>query len=181
MRRLRQLLDRPAEDRGATLILVLFIVTVIGLAGAALLTLSDTSIRTTVALRDQAGNTYNADGAAQVAINNLRNGYGFTSPHLFDNAYGTACFGSSAAAGTLNMSNFYPATNGQNGNAAGSASVVCTADPASGVNGTVVPITGANRPGQAIMTLGRDADEDGINVKALSSNPFSVKGTIKSN
>jgi len=153
-------------------------VTVIGLAGAALLTFSDTSIRTTVALRDQAGNTYNADGAAQVAIDNLRNGYGFASPHLFDNAYNTACFGLS---GTLPLPNFYPATNGQNANAPSSASVVCTADPASGVNGTVVPITGANSPGQAIMTLGQIAGEDGINIKALSGNPFAVKGTIKSN
>ena len=80
MRRLRQLLEGPAEDRGAALVLVLFVVTVIGLAGAALLTLSDTSIRTTVALRDEAGNAYNADGAAQVALDSLRTGNGFTSP-----------------------------------------------------------------------------------------------------
>jgi len=178
MKRRKPFLGNPADDRGAALLLVLIMVTVIGLAGATLLTFSDTSIRTTVALRDQAGNTYNADGAAQVAIDNLSNGYGFTSPHLFDNANNTTCFGLS---GTLNLSDFYPATNGQNANAPSSASVVCTADPASGINGTVVPITGANRPGQAILTLGQITDEDGINVEALSSNPFAVKGTVKSN
>jgi len=181
MKRLKGLLDDPAEDRGAALILVLFIVTVIGLAGAALLTFSDTSIRTTVALRDQAGNAYNADGAAQVAIDNLSQGYGFTSPALFNNANNTTCFGPNTTSGTLNLPGFYPATSG-NGATAGSASVSCSADPASGVNGTAVPITGANRPGQAIMTLGRTTGEDGINVKALG-NPsfFNVKGTIRSN
>jgi type II secretory pathway component PulK len=83
MKRLRQLQDAAAEDHGAALLLVLVIVTVISLAGAALLSFSDASIRATVGLRDQAGNAYNADGAAQVAINSLRTGYGFTSPALF--------------------------------------------------------------------------------------------------
>jgi len=177
MKRLRKPLGDPADDRGAALILVLVIVTVIGLAGAALLTFSDTSIRTTVALRDQASNTYSADGAAQVAIKNLSTGYGFTSPALFDNATGTTCFG---ASGTRNLPDFYPAANGQNANVPSSASVVCTADPATGVNGTIVPVNGDNRPGQAILTLGRTS-EDGINVKALSGSPFAVKGTVKSN
>ncbi|HEY5249194.1 MAG TPA: hypothetical protein VIJ15_12185, partial [Dermatophilaceae bacterium] len=181
MKRLRKLLDTPSEDRGAALILVLFIVMVISLAGAALLTFSDTSIRTTVALRDQAGNAYNADGAAQVAIDSLSTGHGFTSHALFDNANNTTCFGPNTTSGTLNLPGFYPATSGS-GTTSGSASVVCSADPASGVNGTVVPITGANRPVQAIMTLGRRAGEDGINVKALG-NPgiFNVQGTVRSN
>lgn len=180
MKKLRQLLDGPADDRGAALLLVLVVVTVIGLAGAALLSLSDTSIRTTVALRDQAGNTYNADGAAQVAINSLSMGYGFTSPPLFDNDTTNTCFGQNLTSGTLNLPGFYPGTGGLNGTAPSSASVVCTADPATGVNGSFVPITGANRPGQAIMTLGQSS-EDGINVQAPSTNPFAVKGPVKSN
>jgi hypothetical protein len=176
MKRLRQLLEGPAEDRGTALILVLFIVTVIGLAGAALLTFSDTSIRTTLALRDQAGNAYNADGAAQVAINSLSTGKGF-APALFKNATGTTCYGTS---GTLDLRNFYPGTGGLNGTAPSSASVTCLADPETGINGTVVPITGANRPGQAIMTLGQTS-EVGINVEAPSTSPFSVKGPVTSN
>lgn len=179
MKRLRQLQGGVAEDRGAALLLVLVIVTVISLGGAALLSFSDASIATTVALRDQAGNAFNADSAAQVAINSLSTGYGFTSPALFNNAYNTTCFGPNISSGTLNLPGFYPATSG-NGTAPGSASVDCSADPATGVNGTVVPITGSNRPGQAILTLGRSA-EDGINIKALSANPFSVKGAVKSN
>jgi hypothetical protein len=181
MKRVRQILDGPAEDRGSALVLVLIIVTVIGLAGAALLTFSDTSIRTTVALRDQAGNAYSADGAAQVAIDSLSKGYGFT-PDLFDNTSGTSCFGPGPTDGTLNLPDFYPATSG-NGTAPGSASVECSADPASGINAAVVPITGANRPGQAILTLGRST-EHGIYVKAEGSggsSSFSVKGTVRSN
>jgi hypothetical protein len=182
MKRLRQLLDCPKEDRGAALILVLFVVTVIGLAGAALLTFSETSIRTTTALRDQAGKAYNADGAAQVAIDSLSTGYGFTSPALFRNATGSMCFGTHG--GTLNLEDFYPSSNGRDVSAASSASVVCEADPATGVNATVVPITSVppnvNRPLQAIMTLGAVAGEDGINVKPLSGTPFKVD-TVKSN
>jgi hypothetical protein len=184
MKRLRQLQAGVAEDHGAALLLVLIIVTVVSLGGAALLSFSDASIRTTVALRDQAGNAYNADGAARVAINALGTGYGFTSPALFDNGYNTTCFGANTTSGTLNLPDFYPATSG-NGTAPGSASVDCSADPATGVNGTVVPITSANRPGQAILTLGpstlAQSAEDGINIKALSGNPFSVKGAVESN
>ncbi len=181
MKRLRELKEALAQDRGAALPLALFLVTVIGLGGAALLTFSDTSLRTTVALRDQAATAYAADGAGQIALNSLSTGYGFASPDFFDNAYNTTCFGPNTTSGTLNLPGFYPASNGS-GATAGSASVVCSADPASGVNGTVVPITGSNRPGQAIMTLGRTTGEDGINVKALG-NPsiFNVKGTISSN
>jgi hypothetical protein len=182
MKKRKEPVGDRAPDRGAALLLVLVIVTVIFLAGAALLTFSDTSIRTTVALRDQAGNAYNADGAAQVAIDSLSTGYGFTSPALFENANNTTCFGPNTTSGTLNLPDFYPAANGQNANVPSSASVVCTANPATGVNGTIVPINGKNRPGQAILTLGRINGEDGINVKNLSSTqPFSVKGTVKSN
>lgn len=181
MKRLRQLPNGPADDDGAALILALILVTVIGLGGAALLTFSDTSIRTTVALRDQAGKAYSADGAAQVAINSLRTGNGFTTPELFANADGTTCFGPNSTSGTLNLPDFYPATNGQNGNALSSASVVCTADPESGVNASLVPITSDNRPAQAILTLGRSS-EDGTYVKSQgSSGVFSVNGAVRSN
>lgn len=181
MNKVRQLLDGPAEDRGAALILVLFVVTVIGLASAALLTFSDTSVRTTVALRDQAGNTYNADGAAQVALNALSTGDGF-APGLFNNKIGTTCFGPDKTHGTLDLSDFYPGTSGFVGTAPSSASVTCEADPATGIDGTVVPITGGvNSPSQAILTLGpTSSGEDGVYIKALGGSPF-MTGAVKSN
>jgi Tfp pilus assembly protein PilX len=169
-----------ADDQGAALLMVLIIVTVVGLAGAALLSLSDTSIRTTIALRDEGAEAYAADGAAQVAVNSLSTGKGFATGSLFTNASNTTCFGPNTTSGTLNVPDFYPGANGRNGTAPTSVSVTCAADPATGVNATVVPITSANRPGQAIMTLGQVAGEDGINVKPLSGTPFAVD-TVKSN
>ena len=181
MKKVRELMDGPAEDRGAALILVLFIVTMIGLAGAALLTFSDTSVRTTIALRDQAGNTYNADGAAQVAINSLSTGDGFPTGSLFNNANNTTCFGPDKISATLDLPGFYPGTSGFVGTAPSSASVTCSADPATGIDGTVVTITaGKNSPSQAVMTLGRTTGEDGINIKPLTGTPF-MAGTAKSN
>ena len=64
---------RAHREDGAALVLVMILVTIIALGLAALLTRSDTSIRETVGLRDQAAATYHADGALQAAINDLRN------------------------------------------------------------------------------------------------------------
>jgi hypothetical protein len=160
--------------------MVLIIVTVVGLGGAALLSLSDSSVRTTIALRDEGAEAYAADGAAQLAVNSLSTGKGFTAGSLFRNANNTTCFGPNTTSGTLNLPGFYPGAMGRNGTAPSSASVTCTPDPATGVNATVVPITSANRPAQAIMALGQVASEDGINVKPLSGTPFAVD-TVKSN
>lgn len=177
---------RRADDSGATLIIVLILITAIALVLGVVLSQVDTSLRTTLAVRDAAGNSYNADGAAQAAISNLRNGTGFTGT-AFNNATGTTCFGPNGTSGTLNLPDFYPATNGIGAASASSASVVCRADPETGAGGTLVPINDSNRPGQAILTLGQSASEHGINVKAQAKNtkgqliPFRVHGTIKSN
>ena len=60
------------DDSGAALVLVLVLITVFAIGLSALLTFSDTSVRTTIQLRQQAAVSYNADGAIQAAINNLR-------------------------------------------------------------------------------------------------------------
>jgi len=180
MKRRRHLQGGPAEDRGAALLIVLVVVTVIALGGAALLSFSDTSLRTTVALRDQGAAAYAADGAAQVAISSLQTGYGFPAGEVFKNADGTTCFGKNNASGTQNLSAFYPATSGQSGTGPGSVSIDCSAAPGTGVN-AAVPINDTNRPAQAILTLGQ-SDPDGINVAALG-NPrvLAVTGAVKSN
>src|SRR5207248_2325581 len=102
---------RRGGDSGATLVIVLLLVTVIALVTGAVLTQVDTSVRTTVAMRDQAGAAYDGDAAAQVAVNQLRRS-------TFNNGTGSQCFG---ASGTLALPAFYPATNGQTGTAASSA------------------------------------------------------------
>jgi Tfp pilus assembly protein PilX len=171
-----------ARDEGATLIIALIIVTVIALVAGALLFQSDSSVRSALALRDQAGAAYNADGAAQVAINDLRLGTGFPAGQAFDNASGTTCFGPNNSSGTRNLQDFYPAINGQNAYARSSASVVCTGEPGTGAQGSLVRITTHNKPKNAILTLGTNSGEDGLNIKNLSSTiPFNVHGTIVSN
>jgi Tfp pilus assembly protein PilX len=136
-----------SSEEGSTLIVVLMIMIVIALVGTATLTQADTNVRATVQLRDQAGAVYNADGAAQVAVNALRKS-------TFDNDASSAtfpqCFG---ASGTLNLPNFYPATGGGYGAAASSAAVTCTAEAGTGVAGSPVPVSSANKPGNAILTL----------------------------
>jgi hypothetical protein len=177
---------KRSDDAGATLILVLIVITTMALVMGAVLSQTDTSIRTTLALRDQAGSAYNGDGAAQAAINNLRSGYGYSGTAAFGNTPNTSCFGPSSTQGTLPLQDFYPATNGQKVAAKSSASVVCTGETGTGAQAPPVQITGANRPGQAILTLPGPAGEDGINIKALAKDsgnvlvPFNVHGSIVS-
>jgi hypothetical protein len=158
---------RPS-DEGAALIIVLVIVTVLAVAVGSLLSLTSTSESATIVLRDQAGSAYNGDGATQAAINALRTG-------SFDNAAGTQCFGGS---GTLSLPSFYPATGGQNG--ASSAAVTCTAEPGTGAQGSPVPITAANKPGNAVLTLGTSAAETG-QTYGQSNKPITIRGGVISN
>src|SRR5947208_2415279 len=158
----RRRLD-PADDTGATLVLALILITVVALVVGAMLSFSDTSVRVTVAVRSQAASTYASDGAAQAAITALRR-----SPFNNDPSSATypKCFGAGATADTLTLSNFYP---GSTGSAAASAAVKCTPDPDSGAAGGLVLINHDNKPGNAILTLGTNPAEDGLNVKPLSS------------
>lgn len=152
---------RAHREDGAALVLVLILVTVIALGLSALLTRSDTSIRATVGLRDQAAATYNADGAMQAAINNLRNS-------TYNHAAGQNCFG---ASNTLQLNGFYGAD---------SAAVTCTADPKK-VLIQCPSLSDCNRPGNAILTLGKDPAEDGLNITQPTGSTFRVHGNIFSN
>lgn len=164
------------DDSGATLILVLLLVTVVSLLVGAMLSLTDTSIRTTIAVRGQAASSYDAQGAVDAAINTLRNSTynnDVTSPSY------PKCFGNTATSNTLVLPNFYP---GSTGSAAASAAVTCSPDPTTGAAGPQVPINSNNKPGNAILTLGTNPSENGINVKALNNSiPFLVHGGIVSN
>jgi hypothetical protein len=152
---------RRGDDSGAALILVLIVVTVLGLVLGALLTFTDTGLRATLALRDQASSAYNADGAVQAAINNLRNS-------TYDAAVGQQCF---AGSNTLALNNFYGAD---------SAAVTCSPDPAK-VLIQCPSLAHCNRPGTAILTLGRIAGEDGLNVTQPNGSAFNVHGVVFSN
>lgn len=168
----RRRLD-PADDTGATLVLALILITVVALVVGAMLSFSDSSVRVTVAVRSQAATVYGSDGAAQAAITALRR-----SPFNNNTSSPTypQCFGTSD---TLALDNFYPGTTGS---AASSAVVKCTPDPNTGAAGGLVQINNQNKPGNAILTLGQNPGEDGLNVKPLSSSiPFIVHGGVVSN
>lgn len=149
---------RSRGDDGAALVLALIVITVIALSLSALLTLSDTSVRTTVGLRDQVSDTYNADGAMQAAINNLRNSNYNDNP-------GQSCFG---AGNTLQLSNFYGPK---------SAAITCQADPKK-VLIHCESLGQCNRPGNAILTLGNIAGEDGLNIQQPTGSTFRVHGNV---
>jgi hypothetical protein len=68
--RLRENLRRG--DRGATLLLVLIIVSFVSLVMSVILALADTSVRSTIQLRDQASDDYGADAATQAVLNGLK-------------------------------------------------------------------------------------------------------------
>ena len=121
---------RPHDDRGTSLVLALVFITIGSLVVMAVLALADSSIRTTIALNEDVSDTAAAEGAANIAVNALRDGT-FGGPG--------SCFG---AGNTLTLSNFYQRPNGTQD----SARVTCDLDTAS----TTAPI---GTPPWALTTL----------------------------
>jgi hypothetical protein len=154
---LRRRVSADGEDRGAALIYALIFITVIAIVVAAVLSLADTNLRTTFALRDQAAEAAAADGAAQVAINELRKG-AYTGPT-----------GSCFSAATLELSNFYQPPAGSNL----SARVECAYDDGLSVH------PGATGAGFALLTLPQGS-QDGLALKATGSGGMSVEGDVGS-
>lgn len=157
----------PAEDRGAALVLVLVIVTVIGLVGAALLTFTDTSIRTTVALRDQAAAAYAADGAAQVAVSQIQNGKlvcSSTTPTV-------VTLGSASSPFYIPLQSVVGPLN---------ASLTCSPNTTEGAtststttttgSGTTVGGTASNLPSYALLTMGTASGDPGIDFSSSANN-----------
>jgi hypothetical protein len=179
---------RPGDDRGALLVIAILIITVVALVTGFVLTQGDGSLRATVALRDVARASYAADGAAQVAINDLRTGYntgsGEPDPWYYTNEVGTGCFGYDGAAGattpkdTLTLDGLIPKQGGDTQSVM-SAAVTCTPEDATGAQGSAVPINNGNKPGNAILTLGTSGAEDGFTFKTNGSGAaFRVRGGV---
>jgi len=147
---------RPS-DAGVSLILALVVVTVIALVIGATLSLAFANYGSTIALRSQASTSYSADGAAQVAINQLRTG-------AFP---GTNC----GTTSSLPLNGFFPASGTV---PAGSATVQCIPDPGNGDGGG-----GNTSPGSAILTLGDGTvGENGIWINKSGSPSVKVSGGI---
>jgi hypothetical protein len=149
---------RPGDDRGASMVLALAFITVVSLVIMATLTFADASMRATIALRGNVAQTAAAQGAAQVAINDLRaSTYVGTDGNCFDTSASRA------------LDNFY-----QRASVTDSARVECTLDPS-----TVLP-TGM-LPADAL--LGLDDIFPGVLVTKpvnFSTRRFVAQGNIHS-
>lgn len=155
--------SRVKDEKGAALIFVLIIVVVLSLALAGVLSFADTNVRATERLRDQAGESYAADAAAQVAVDKLR-------ADTF-NGVANAC----DSVSTQVLPNFYPATSTAPG---ASAAVRCSPDAGNEASGG-----GSNTsPGSAILTLGTGVGgEHGIYLDDSANQSVKVRGGIFSN
>jgi hypothetical protein len=147
---------RSRDDRGATLILVLIIVTVVALVMGAVLLYADTNLSSTVALRSQTGKTYSVDAAGNAYLAQLKNG----DAQCADQNGTTSHLGSAATP-------FYSPTGSAN---AVNATIVCTPDIDDGLvqqklvtkSGHGVAISSANLPGYALLALYQNSVSDGI-------------------
>lgn len=183
---------RDRGDRGAMLVIAIVVITVVALVTGFVLTRGQGSLKATIALRNVAGTTYAADGAAQVALNALRTGYWDDTDDapatvvppgwVFNNDPGDGCFGKGKTGivsedDDLELKGFYPASK-SSGDGPTSAFVVCEPEVATGRQGTARHVTNANSPGDAIIMLGNNAGEVGLyNFNKV----LSVRGGIRVN
>jgi hypothetical protein len=146
---------RRGGDAGASLIIALAFMTFLGLVVGALLTYSGTGLRATRATMARASQVYDVDGALKTAINQVRNS-------SYNHDGGEACPGLA-----------FPRADGT------TVTVSCTGGGGTGGASEAVPITSANKPGQALLTLGANAGELGI--QQLSNNVLRIQGQVFSN
>jgi hypothetical protein len=129
--------------------------TFLGLVVGALLSYSATSLRGTKSTRAAMTRDYDVGGALQTAINQVRNtGY--------NNDTGQSCADLS-----------FPRADGT------AVTVTCAGGPGTGGASEGVLITAANKPGQALLTLGTNVGELGIAQK--SNNLLRIQGKVFSN
>ncbi len=159
--------NRPAKDEGSALVLALIVVMVISIILGAVLTMAQTTQRTTVHLNSETQTSRNADNAVQAAVNAMQNG-------TFINEDGTPCFQADDTPSDAERDIFPYDSAGP-----GSVAVVCSGTPGSGVQHPEVPITQANKPGNAILTLG-EAPTDGVDARSTYSyfSRFDVGGPV---
>jgi hypothetical protein len=148
---------RPDGDEGAALVLALLFITGIGLVVGSLLTYSGTGLQAAAKLATRTQTDYDVDGALQAAINTVRQSD-------YDNASGQTCL----TGGALDV----PGSNG-------TVRVTCAAAAGTGAAAGLVPITSANKPRSAILTLGTNGGEPGIGLQ--SNGTLLVKGSVVSN
>jgi hypothetical protein len=142
----------PRNDEGASLVLALVFVTVVSLVVMAVLSFTEASMRTTIALRSEATEMAAAEGGAKVAIDALRDGTYVGS--------GPNCFGT--ADGYFPLNGFYATSGG-----AHSVRVECAPD----TSATVLPNLAV--PDYALLGLAEVLP--GIDITRVSGSLAQVK------
>jgi hypothetical protein len=137
----RRLWARRSDDRGTSLVLALIFVTVGSLVIMAVLGLVDANVRGTIQLSSEASMTAAAEGAANIAINDIRN-------WTFGGASGGPCFNpslpTSNGGNTRLLANFYQRPD----QTLDSAAVTCDWDASVGTS-----IAPYGTPSRALLTL----------------------------
>ncbi len=157
---------RTTGDDGATLVIVLILVTVIAVVLGTILAEADTGARSTVALGDQAASQYATDGAGQAAVSQLSQG---TFPANCATPTGTSENLGSAG------SPFYVVPG--SGSTSYNATVKCAPDTGSGAG---VTITDANRPKYALLTRSTAASPDGQTFGQANKDIYVTGGDVVS-
>lgn len=157
------------SDAGATLILVLIIISVIGVVMAAVVGNADTNIRATVQLRDQSSDNYAADAATNAYLTELKN------KKENCNAVSTS-FG--------NRIGFYSPVRTQTGNV--NASVTCTpdVDPNDGAvkqQFGIGPGIANNLPAYALLAMQTNNATEGIVFPQSNKTVCIENGSVASN
>lgn len=183
---------RPRHaDNGASLILVLIVISVISLVMSVILAQADTAVRSTVALRDQASTNYGGDGATNAVLNALKtSGINCNDPTTPT----PVTLGSAATP-------FYVPDNSSG--AALDAYAECTADRLQGTTSAVTvsastslstpaPVTSTSAflgqgdstlPNYAVLTTGSGQNDFGLDFSGSSNNTsvFIQDGSVASN
>jgi hypothetical protein len=149
--------------------MALVLITVMALVIGVVLSLTDTNIRTTVAIRDQAADAANAEAATQIALNALRlSGY---------NGATGGCFGDGGPTSTdrLDLNGFHQPASGP----ADSAVVTCETDTARNAV-SLIEVSAANRPANAVLTRSTDNGEPGLFVDPAPGRTVKVHGPVLS-
>jgi hypothetical protein len=152
----RRMSSIRGNDRGATLLYALIFTTVLSVILASILALADTNLRGTKAVRDQAALAAAADGAAKIAINNLRLG-------TFSGATGTDCWGGSGMT--------VPYTDPEG--VSHTLNVACTADP-----NTTIGQVSASHPGAALITLDTANSTTPLNINISGNGTTTIAGNV---
>jgi Tfp pilus assembly protein PilX len=163
------------SDGGASLIIVLIVVTVISAVMGVILSQVDTSVRTTMVLDDQASDSYAADAAGQAVIKQLQNGnFACTST-------ATANPTTLGSAG----SPFYVPVSTQDGSL--NAYADCTPDTSDGTStttttsGSGVGISNNNLPSYALLALEPNTTAEGLTFPLSNKTICIENGNVAAN